>query len=50
MIRSLNASSRELLAFVFALFFAAVGAGMALAAQTYMLNARSDLAVRAWQS
>jgi hypothetical protein len=32
-----------LLGLVFALFFAAVGAGTALAAQTYMLNARGDL-------
>jgi hypothetical protein len=42
MIRSLNVRL-GILAFVFALFFAAVGAGTALAAQTYMLNARSDL-------
>ncbi len=32
-----------LLGLVFALFFASVGAGTALAAQTYMLNARGDL-------
>ena len=30
-------------AVVFALFFAAVGAGIALAAQTHMQNAKSDL-------
>lgn len=42
MMRSLNVRL-GILALVFALFFAALGAGTALAAQTYMLNARGDL-------
>ncbi|MGA8576989.1 MAG: hypothetical protein WB609_15055 [Candidatus Cybelea sp.] len=31
------------LAVIFALFFAAIGAGVALAVQTHMVNARTDL-------
>jgi hypothetical protein len=34
---------RGVAVFAFAVFFAAIGAATALAAQTYMLNARADL-------